>query len=141
MLTLQLGREDVNAQTVMKPLPYWFRGRVVLDYGYFKAFGVAGLVERARQYQWSSAAAHGLGGDDNLVKVRPPLEVVGKGRWGRFLGKSGGEEQGELLRRHERTGRPLGGERFLSQLESTLGRELRPQKRGPKGPWKHKRAR
>ncbi len=99
----------------------------------------AGLARRAREYQWSSAAAHGLGRDDALVRVRPLLDMVGKGQWGKFLGKPTAEEQGELLRQHERTGRPLGGERFLAHLESALSRELRPQKRGPKGPWKHGR--
>lgn len=49
------------------------------------------------------------------------------------------EEEWELLRRHERTGRPLGGEGFVADLESVVGRQLRPHKRGPKGPWKHGR--
>ena len=98
----------------------------------------AGLARRAREYRWSSAAAHGLGRNDALVRVRPLLDMVGKGQWGKFLGKSAGEEW-ELLRQHERTGRPLGGERFLARLESALSRELRPQKRGPQGPWKHRR--
>jgi putative transposase len=98
----------------------------------------AGLVNRAREYRWSSAAAHGRGRDDALVRVKPLLEMVGRGQWGKFLAKPGGEEQGEVLRRHERTGRPLGGDDFLAHLESALSRELRPQKRGPKGPWKHK---
>jgi len=99
----------------------------------------AGLAKRARQYRWSRAAAHGSGRDDALVTVRPLLDIVGKGQWGKFLGKSAPDERSELLRRHERTGRPLGGEGFLAHLESLLGRELRPQKRGPKGPWKHGR--
>jgi putative transposase len=99
----------------------------------------AGLVERAREYQWSSAAAHGLGRDDALVSVKPLLEMVGKGQWGRFLAKPSPAEEWEQLRRHERTGRPLGGNAFVAHLESVLNRELRLQKRGPKGPWKHTR--
>jgi len=35
-------------------------------------------------------------------------------------------------REHERTGRPLGDEEFLGQLERTLGRVLQRQKRGRK---------
>ena len=31
-----------------------------------------------------------------------------------------------------------GGERFIMRIERLLGRVLRPHKRGPKGPWKHK---
>jgi hypothetical protein len=35
---------------------------------------------------------------------------------------------------NERSGRPMGGERFVTRLEAQLGRILHPQKRGPKGP-------
>jgi len=38
----------------------------------------------------------------------------------------------EDLRRHSRTGRPLGNETFLERLETMAGRILKPQKRGPK---------
>jgi hypothetical protein len=34
------------------------------------------------------------------------------------------------LRKHERTGRPLGSKRFVGQLEEKLGRVLKPQKGG-----------
>ena len=40
------------------------------------------------------------------------------------------EKERELLRRHQRTGRPLGGERFIDKLERIVGRKLRPQKPG-----------
>jgi len=36
----------------------------------------------------------------------------------------------DVLRRHERTGRPLGSEAFVSCLEQQLGRVLQPQKPG-----------
>ena len=42
------------------------------------------------------------------------------------------EEQIETFRRHERTGRVLGGEDFQKRLEQNLGRVLRRQKPGPK---------
>jgi REP element-mobilizing transposase RayT len=35
--------------------------------------------------------------------------------------------------------RPLGDEALLARLEKLAGRVLRPRKRGPRGPWKHKR--
>jgi DNA polymerase elongation subunit (family B) len=51
-LNPQLGREPVDINSIRKPLPYWVRGRVALDYnqfGYtFDDWGIAGLVERAR---------------------------------------------------------------------------------------------
>jgi hypothetical protein len=48
------------------------------------------------------------------------------------------EEEINLLRAHDRTGRPLGDEAFLLGLEKRLGRILRRQKPGPK-PKKQKR--
>jgi DNA polymerase elongation subunit (family B) len=47
-VNLQLGREDADFQRLKKLMPYGFRGRVLLDYDYFRTFGVAGLVERTR---------------------------------------------------------------------------------------------
>lgn len=38
----------------------------------------------------------------------------------------------EELRKHERTGRPLGSERFVKKLERTLDRILHKQKPGRK---------
>ncbi|HUT22945.1 MAG TPA: hypothetical protein VM492_01240, partial [Sumerlaeia bacterium] len=38
----------------------------------------------------------------------------------------------EALRRHERTGRPLGSERFVERLGRRLDRPLLPGRRGPK---------
>ncbi len=97
------------------------------------------LAKRAREYRWSSVAAHVAGEDDAPVSVGPLLQMVGEGRWEQFLGEQVTREEWELLRRHEPTGRPLGNDSFLGRLESSLGRVLRPQKRGPKGPWKHRR--
>ena len=36
------------------------------------------------------------------------------------------------IRKHTRTGRPLGSEAFIDHLEQLTGRSLRPKKRGPK---------
>jgi len=90
----------------------------------------AGLAKRARTWRWSSARAHLEGRDDPLVQVAPLLELVPD--WRRTLAEDPAEEQLEALRRHARTGRPLGGERFLEALERHFGRRLSPQKRGPK---------
>ena len=90
----------------------------------------AGLCARAGDYPWSSAAAHLAGKDDGLVRVRPLLELVP--RWGRHLSADPDEETVRRLRRHEGTGRPLGGERFLQRLEKIVGRLLRPRRPGRK---------
>ncbi len=82
----------------------------------------AGLVQDPAAYPWSSAAAHLAGRDDALVKVEPLLALVGN--WKDFLLSGVTKEEIEGLRRHERTGRPLGNDGFVGQLEELLGRIL-----------------
>jgi putative transposase len=90
----------------------------------------AGLVRRPADWRWSSAPAHLAGRDDGVVAVAPLLERVPD--WQGFL--AGGLEEPALdaIRRHERTGRPLGAAPFLERLESQLKRTLAPRKAGRK---------
>lgn len=90
----------------------------------------AGLVPSAQQWPWSSARAHLAGRDDRLVKVAPLLAMVAD--WNAFLQSAVPEEELTQIRRHGRTGRPLGDETFVGRLEGLVGRVLKPQKRGPK---------
>ncbi len=90
----------------------------------------ARLARRAQDYPWSSAAAHLAGRDDRLVKIGPLLALVDD--WAAFLEDGLEASAAEALRRHERSGRPLGGESFLAALERRLERTLAPQRRGPK---------
>jgi len=93
----------------------------------------AQLVENPGDYAWSSAKAHlkqKAKGQNKLLKVDPLLEIVED--WQAFLAETETEETLKALRRHERTGRPLGNAGFLSKLESSTGRILRPQRAGLK---------
>ena len=90
----------------------------------------AGLVEDAADYPWSSGRAHLSGRDDLLVKVSPLLERVGD--WVGVLSGEPSDREIRAFRSHEWTGRPLGRSEFVDRLERTLGRLLRPRKRGPK---------
>jgi putative transposase len=90
----------------------------------------AGLVARAEEWAWSSAKAHLEGKDDGLAKVEPLLAMVGD--WGLLLAAETAAEDAEAMRRHERTGRPLGEEGFIGRLEESLSRRLRRGKPGPK---------
>ena len=90
----------------------------------------ARLARRAQDYPWSSAAAHLAAQDDRLAKTGPLLALVDD--WAEFLDDGLEASAAEALRRHERSGRPLGGESFLAALERRLGRTLAPQRRGPK---------
>ncbi len=97
-----------------------------------------GLVLDPGAYRWSSAHAHLAGRDTELGDVKPLLELVPD--WRRFLMLTP-EEEVDLLHRHESTGRPLGDEMFVDQLEITTKRVLRPQKPGPKKNSKLKQSR
>ena len=90
----------------------------------------ADLVKRPEQYPWSSTNAHLQAEDDILVKVAPLSELIGN--WRELLGSDLTEKEYDMIRRHERTGRPMGDEVFLNSLEKMMGRVLRKQKPGPK---------
>jgi len=89
----------------------------------------ARLVERPEQWQWSSASTHLRGKDDKLVQVRPMLERVSD--W-RALLASGDEHLYEEVRKHERTGRPLGSGDFIKKVSQMLNRELEIKRPGRK---------
>lgn len=91
----------------------------------------AGLVPDAQTWPCSSASAHLDGTDNELVKVGPLLEIVGD--WKLFLAGADEDKTVSDIRKHERTGRPLGTEIFIERLEFTLDRLLKCGKPGPKG--------
>lgn len=70
----------------------------------------ANLVKKPQGYRWSSASAHIDGRDDRLVHVAPLLEMFGERN--DFLSNGLLIEEVEKFRCHERTGRPLGTDRF-----------------------------
>jgi REP-associated tyrosine transposase len=90
----------------------------------------AGLVSRAEEYPWSSARAHLCGRDDGLVSVAPLLSRMSD--WSAFLAAGVPPDLADQLHRHSITGRPLGTDEFVGNVERLLGRVLRPRKRGPR---------
>lgn len=90
----------------------------------------AGIVKKPEDYKWSSAQAHLQGEDDILVKVEPLLSIIPD--WRELLASDLSEEEYETLRRHERTGRPLGSGDFIEKVEEQTDRVFRRQKPGPK---------
>ena len=90
----------------------------------------AGIVTKPEDYKWSSAQAHLQGGNDILVKVKPLLEIISN--WQELLSSDLSTEEHETLRRHERSGRPLGSDDFLNRIEELTSRVLRKKKPGPK---------
>jgi REP-associated tyrosine transposase len=88
----------------------------------------AGIVERAEDYLWSSAAARcGLRDDPLIAKDHPLVREITNWRdWLRIEDPKADER----IRRHTQTGRPLGSEEFVRNLELQIGRRLLPRKRG-----------
>lgn len=90
----------------------------------------AGLVTRAEAWPWSSAAAHLAGRDTPYVQVAPALS-----RGVDFGGLEVADEidpQWVSVLRAELIGRPVGAKAWIEGLEVRYGRQLLPQKRGPK---------
>ena len=97
----------------------------------------AGLVRRPWDYAWSSARVHcGVGRDGSgLPGLLAWNEAMPAKEWKATLvsvGKS--PDTLESLRLHTRTGRPLGSDRFLSKVETLVGRRVRATPMGrPRG--------
>jgi putative transposase len=87
------------------------------------------LCAQPEDYPWSSATFHVNGKRDPLVKGSPFVEMVGD--WKRYLLEDPCISMEEALKLAERTGRPLGSDSFLLELENTLDRTLK-KKPGPK---------
>jgi putative transposase len=88
----------------------------------------AGLCLRPEEWPWSSVHAHLLQVDDRLVSVAPMLERVSD--WREYLAAPELESNLVSIRKHARTGRPLGSEDFLQEIELITGRSLRNKKPG-----------
>jgi len=81
----------------------------------------ARLAGSPEQWQWSSARAHLAGEDDALVRVRPVLDRIP--HFQALLDASANDDF-TALRRAEATGRPLGADDFVADLERLLGRPI-----------------
>ena len=88
----------------------------------------AKMVKRAWEYEWSSAKSHVDGTENDLIKPCFLMEEIKD--WRGYLTQE--DEQIGLLRKHGRTGRPLGAEHFVELLEFKLNRIFQKQKPGPK---------
>jgi putative transposase len=90
----------------------------------------AGLCRKPQDWPWSSARAHLAGKNDALVSVQPMLARVDD--WSAYLERETDQKTADAIRKHTRTGRPTGSDRFLTQLESMTGRTIRKRKPGPR---------
>jgi putative transposase len=90
----------------------------------------AGLVAHAAAWPWSSVHAHLSGRDDGVVAVAPLLARVGD--FSAFMETAPDEPAIAALRHARSTGRPVGGQDWIAEIEAQVERALAPRKRGPK---------
>ena len=92
----------------------------------------AGMVARAENYRWSSAAAH-CGWRDDRVLTRDPdwvRAIDSAGDWAQWLAASDADAEWDDLRESTRQNRPCGSETFVQALASGAGRDLRRRPQG-----------
>ena len=87
----------------------------------------AGLVAKAEEYLWSSAAARCGLREDLLICSHPLVGEIPN--WSEWLTVEDSKAN-DLIRRNTRTGRPIGSAAFIRALEFQTRRKLIPSKRG-----------
>lgn len=92
----------------------------------------AGLVAEPEQWEWSSARAHFLEKPDKYLKLKEWLDNDEREAYKRYVYEYLKQENIDKIQRTTNTGRPLGTDDFITELEKRLGRELRPKKAGRK---------
>ena len=85
----------------------------------------AGLVRKAEDYDWSSAAAHCGLKRDPVIEARPrsPL-FTGIEHWSKWLACGAPDECVRSLRQNQRQNLPCGSPEFVAGLERIAGRSL-----------------
>ena len=91
-----------------------------------------GLVDRAEDYRWSSAAAHCGLRDDGLPsnKVEWKRGLASVGDWSAWLSVEEEVEQLDVLRKHVEKGLPCGTDDFVQALGKKIGRVLENRQQG-----------
>lgn len=83
----------------------------------------ARLAPTPEAWPWSSARAHVTGQPDGVVSpLPPPLDAIPS--WSAFLAEGLSDEAAMRLRDHLQTGRPLGSDAFVADVEALTKRKL-----------------
>lgn len=93
--------------------------------------------KNARDWRWSSAAAHLKGKADGFIDVKPLAKLAKT--WKDELAKPLTSAELKSIAASENTGRPFGSAAFIASVEDKLGRTLARQRPGPKPRAKSKR--
>lgn len=93
----------------------------------------AGIVERAENYRWSSAAAHCGNRSDAVLDLKSgwSKQFASVEDWSAWLSEADEMEKVRILRQNSEKGLPCGNSDFIQRLGLTVGRplEFRPQGR------------
>ena len=90
----------------------------------------AGLAATPAKYKWSSATSYLNGVDDGLTTTAPMFSRLPDML--NFLTREALGLDELIVRDDETIGRPRGDAKFIRSLERKTGRDLMPEKRGPK---------
>jgi len=94
----------------------------------------AGLVGEAEVWKWSSAAVHcGLTTAGAWLMTREWAEQWDASSWKQYLDAGADESEIDAFRQCTHTGRPLGSEQFVHELEKLTNRPLAPRRGGRPG--------
>jgi putative transposase len=91
----------------------------------------AKLVQDPEEWPWSSAKAHISGHEEGFIDCAVLLGMIGED-WKSVLLQAVDADTVKALRKHERTGRPMGDNGFIEEVEKITGRQLKIRKPGPK---------
>jgi putative transposase len=79
------------------------------------------------QYEWSSAASHvDSTAASKLLNLAGWYKMISDSEWRKELTDGIDEKQISVIRSNTHVGRPIGTDSFISKLENTLGRRIRP---------------
>jgi putative transposase len=91
----------------------------------------AGMVAEAAQWRWSSAAVHcGGRAPEPVLEMERWRKRWTVAEWSEYLAASESASDVAAVRRYTHTGRPLGAEEFVADLEHSTLRPLAPRKAG-----------
>jgi putative transposase len=93
----------------------------------------ARMVEQAVDWPWSSAAIHcgsDSGNDGGVVALELWSTRWNTSSWKEYMAAAESESQMKKIRQFTHTGRPLGSENFVREMEETMQRQLAPRKGG-----------
>ena len=94
----------------------------------------AGLASVAETWPRSSAAAHcGMTTADTSLSMELWAKHWDSASWREYLTEGESEDEIQAIRQSTHTGRPLGEEAFVKNLEETMNRILLPQRGGTSG--------